>query len=447
MAPDLRDQVHADLRGRLVYKKEKRSLIMRNCLSGRLAIALLIGCFALSATARTQDTESDDYSSPLPESQSTTQEQDQADTAEFYDEADEQLPPEPVVVEEFPDEGLADPNVQSDDDADDRPEREFPADTDATQTQRQQEPRQMRERRPQRQPRQFDERDRGLVGPRDRRNQRLGGGRFRPRAEIRSADDLGVQFAERDDGLTIMGIEGNSLLLESGLRQGDTIVSLRNRPLRSSAEFVRWYRTLDRGARVPVQVFRDGRREIIYITAIDVDPAGVRGDAWFEPADQGGGAYLGVVFDDRFPSRAIVEIVRRNTAADRAGLRPGDVIRRINGQDVRGLRHASQLISQMRPGDDVELDFSRRTTGQAVATLGSRPDARQATYYEDYDSSGYDDEAYFDNRTTVGSTEVRTYDEQNGARTIREEERPRERVLEGDRGPVRRALTRPFRTP
>src|SRR5690606_15643569 len=133
------------------------------------------------------------------------------------------------------------------------------------------------------------------------------------------------------------------------LRPGDVLISVRNQPLRRSVDLLRWVRTLEPGVRVPVQVLRDGRRETIYITGIDFrrwqpDRGG------YDPT---GGPYLGVVFDDRYPSMALVEIVRPNTAAERAGLRPGDVIRRINGRTVTGLRHATALINQMQPGDEI----------------------------------------------------------------------------------------------
>jgi predicted metalloprotease with PDZ domain len=191
---------------------------------------------------------------------------------------------------------------------------------------------------------------------------------------------------------------------------------------------------------VPIQILRDGRRETIYITGIDFER--LQSDrGWY---DSSGGAYLGVVFDDRYPSMALVEVVRPNTAADRAGLRQGDVIHRINGRRVNGLQHATSLISQMQPGDEVELEFSRRTTNQAVARLGSRPDARQATYYDGEDFPAYDRDIYQD-RVTEYSEEIRTYDDDTPRRVRSSDDDPRFGDRLRDRAPIRRGLVRPFR--
>jgi len=216
--------------------------------------------------------------------------------------------------------------------------------------------------------------------------------RFSQPTEIRTLDDLGLQVNESNDGLTIARIERDSILSNSGLLPGDVIVSTRQRPIRDRMQFLRWFRSLDGWNSVPVEVLRDGRRETIYITGVDRDRWSGRDETWSQ-TDRG--AYLGVVFDDRYPNLALVEVVRPNTAAERIGLRPGDVIQRINGQRVRSQRHASQLIGQMEPGESVDVAFTRRTLARASATLGARSEAQQA-YYDDYDSG--DSEDYYESR-------------------------------------------------
>src|SRR5207249_362804 len=55
-----------------------------------------------------------------------------------------------------------------------------------------------------------------------------------------------------------------------------------------------------------------------------------------------GGAFLGVVFDSRFPDAAVVSRVYANSPAEDAGLQPGDTITRINGQRI----HSSQDVTE-----------------------------------------------------------------------------------------------------
>ena len=266
------------------------------------------------------------------------------------------------------------------------------------------------------------------------------------RINVESTDDLGLQVNEADNGLAITSIERNSVLMQSGFRQGDVIVSVQQRPVRSSADFISWFGRLDRQARLPVIVLRDNRRETIYLTGSQVWQWYERDYAQGDDSDRqdyGQAAYLGVVFDDRYPRLAMVEVVRRNTTAARAGLRPGDVISRINGQRVNGLRHASQMVAQLNPGDEIELEYSRRTTARANAVLGSRPDGRQTAYSDDDDASEYDNPSYDNAEQTRYDGE----DRDGAVRTNYEAQNSQGRNGAERDGLLRRGDGRPFRNP
>lgn len=276
-------------------------------------------------------------------------------------------------------------------------------------------------------------------------NGEMRGGRMQPGVQgeinVQDTSDLGLDVQEADNGLSITNIQQDSVLVQSGLRPGDIIVSVQQSPVRTSRDFVRWFRNIDRQANIPIVVLRDGRRQTIYLTGADVwrwydrfdwfD----RGDSWGRDA-RGQSAYLGVVFDDRYPQLALVEVVRRNTAADRAGLRAGDVISRINGQRVYGMRHATQLVSEMSPGEEIELEYSRRTTARANTRLGSRPDNYQAAYRDAYGDNWYSDDSDYGGRYDDGAM-----------RTSYEEDFYPQRVNSERDGLLRRGDGRPFRNP
>jgi S1-C subfamily serine protease len=61
------------------------------------------------------------------------------------------------------------------------------------------------------------------------------------------------------------------------------------------------------------------------------------------------------------------------SAADRAGVRPGDVIVRFGGVRVYGFDDLRELISARKAGDRVEIAYQRDGGERTVdATLGAR---------------------------------------------------------------------------
>jgi serine protease Do len=75
------------------------------------------------------------------------------------------------------------------------------------------------------------------------------------------------------------------------------------------------------------------------------------------------------------PDGALVFNVERGSAADRAGLKPGDVIRKINGQPIVQSGDLSAEVSIAKPGEKVNLDVWRNGKDVSLtATLGNASD-------------------------------------------------------------------------
>jgi hypothetical protein len=222
--------------------------------------------------------------------------------------------------------------------------------------------------------------DRGRTDARDqgRGNFNDGQGRSDDRRGRDRRDDLrvGISFgAATNRGLTINTVEQNSFFFRSGFRQGDVIVSVHGRPVRSDADFVRFL-VLEPGQRVPVIILRDGRRQTIYVQYEDV--------AYRERSDrrpiQASAAYLGVVFDPQARDAAVVRSVNPGSPAQEAGLQSGDIILALNGQEVRSYPEVITLVRQMRPGDELAIVIERaRAENEVVAILDAAPNVRTAT--------------------------------------------------------------------
>jgi serine protease Do len=83
-------------------------------------------------------------------------------------------------------------------------------------------------------------------------------------------------------------------------------------------------------------------------------------------------------FGMKRPDGALVASVARNSAAAKAGLKPGDVITEVNGEPVVRSGSLSSLIGMASPGERVKLKVWRdRGAVDIDATLGSAEEARQ----------------------------------------------------------------------
>jgi serine protease Do len=72
------------------------------------------------------------------------------------------------------------------------------------------------------------------------------------------------------------------------------------------------------------------------------------------------------------PTGALIASVQKGSAADKAGLQPGDVIRSIDGRQIISSGDLSSVISLANPGERVKLDIWRNGGAKELtATLGT----------------------------------------------------------------------------
>lgn len=97
------------------------------------------------------------------------------------------------------------------------------------------------------------------------------------------------------------------------------------------------------------------------------------------------GGYIGIMLHEidseraktlNLPEVAGVEITRvgPDSPAEKAGLKPGDVILEYNGQTVEGMAQFSRMVHETPPGHEIKLGINRNGTPQTVIVkVGIRP--------------------------------------------------------------------------
>ena len=76
-------------------------------------------------------------------------------------------------------------------------------------------------------------------------------------------------------------------------------------------------------------------------------------------AQPSGAALLGVTMDPQYPEAAVVRQVSPGTAAEQAGLRPGDMIASIDRTQIRNPADVTNFVAAKQPGEQIEMEFVR----------------------------------------------------------------------------------------
>jgi len=175
-------------------------------------------------------------------------------------------------------------------------------------------------------------------------------------------------------GLTVSHVTRGSIFHKSGLRDDDVIVSFNGHRIRNEDDFDRFV-VFERGQRLPVVVFRDGREQTIYVNYQDQD----------EVAQGNSRAYFGAEFDPQQNDVALITRVEEGSPADRAGLKRDDLVIAINGDRVSSGRDAMQIIESQNSGARIEVEYSRQARTEVVLSGSRRDNSVQATNYQSED--------------------------------------------------------------
>lgn len=194
--------------------------------------------------------------------------------------------------------------------------------------------------------------------------------------------------AER--GVLVTDVEENSPAAKAGLRANDVIIEYNGQRVEGTVQFRRMIRETPAGRTVQLTLWRDGRSQTVSVElgswqerfrqrfrVVEPDlelriPPRIEVFREFFP----GTPVLGIVGEDLSGQLAeyfgvpdgegvLVREVRSGSPAEKAGLKAGDVILRVDNERVRTLAELREKLRSPREGKNVRLDVLRR--GQSLS--------------------------------------------------------------------------------
>ncbi|WP_425411503.1 DegQ family serine endoprotease [Marinimicrobium agarilyticum] len=182
--------------------------------------------------------------------------------------------------------------------------------------------------------------------------------------------DLASSFGLRKPtGALISNMDPEGPAAQSGLEVGDIILEYNGREVGESGDLPPMVGRTAPGSEVPVLIMRRGEKRTIDVEiGLLPDRSGqVAGDA---PGASPMGDPLGLQVDN-LPSDVeergvLVKQVARDSAAARAGLRPGDVITQLGYEQVASVSGYRELVDDLPKGEPVAVRFLRE--GQPAFT-------------------------------------------------------------------------------
>jgi len=178
--------------------------------------------------------------------------------------------------------------------------------------------------------------------------------------------NFGAQFRRGDNGLMVGTVHEDGFFHNAGILEGDRIVTIDGHKVATEDEFRRFVRAGH--GRVPLVVVRNGeRREII----VNLDDLQGQRETARAGSDRENRAALGIWFY-ALPEGAQVVHVVPGSPAERAGVRIGDWIAKLNGTPCNDWRAVQRDVNQAEPNRTADLEVNRNgQTMRMQARLGA----------------------------------------------------------------------------
>ncbi len=178
---------------------------------------------------------------------------------------------------------------------------------------------------------------------------------------------LGVEADSDEDsdepGLVIQTTKG-SAAVAAGLRSNDKIMQINGTPINEWDDLTEFMQTAKPGDKVTIDYERNGKAAVTEATLIK------RFDLKCGSFAQEKQGFMGVSPDgDDSDEPGVTVSIIKNSGAEKAGLRTGDVIFAINETDLEDFEDISDVVDATKPGDQVKVTYEREGVRKTVDVI------------------------------------------------------------------------------
>ena len=195
--------------------------------------------------------------------------------------------------------------------------------------------------------------------------------------ELKESMDL----EESTEGVLVNGVVEGSPAEKAGIEEGDVIISFDGKKTDSIERLTALVRRTSPGTEVDIKVIRDGEEKDVQVTIGEssssslfnlnpgkykIEKKAIEPFIWnFQSGSKLGVAIqdlteqLGDYFGVKNGEGALITEVEKESPAEKAGLKAGDVIVQVDNEKVSGSDDVRQILSDKEKGDEVSLKVIR----------------------------------------------------------------------------------------
>ena len=176
---------------------------------------------------------------------------------------------------------------------------------------------------------------------------------------------------KRPEGAIVSEVHSDTPAAEAGIKEGDVIIRVDDIAIRDNSHLRNVISSSRPGDRRKLKVIRDGKEKTITVKLGELQPeetqaardddrdeeTTVQSRTGFAVADLD--SWEAQRFDVQVEDGVLVTVVNSHSKAARGGIRPGDVVVKIDDRKIRNLRDYKQALKGYDEGDFIKLRIAR----------------------------------------------------------------------------------------